>query len=60
MTCHDVSLAHKHLAGIVFISMFALHVRVHVSGSSFAIRDTIGCGMMWGDVMMNSFTFSHE
>ena len=27
---------------------------------AFAIRDTIGCGMTWGDVTMISFTFSRE
>ena len=27
---------------------------------SFVIYDMIGCGMMWGDVMMDYFTLSHE
>ena len=66
MMFRDVSLAHKHLAVVVFAFRFALRVRVHVHGSrsrsqfAFAIRDMIGRGMTWGDVMTNSFTFSHE
>ena len=60
VTCRDVSLACEHLAGIAFISRFALSVRIHVFGFAFAIRDTIGHGMTWGDVTTNSFAFSRE
>ena len=43
-----------------------IHFRVCIEGLhscllfTFAIRDTIGDGMTWGDVMMNAFTFYRE
>ena len=57
--CHDGLLACECLAAIAFILGFAFQVRVHIY-SLLAIHDTIGCGMMYGDVTMNSFVFSCE
>ena len=55
MMCRDVSLACKRLARVMFVFRFALHVHIHVSGLRSRFH-----GMTYGDVMMNSFVFSHE
>ena len=60
LTCHDGSLAHK------MSHSSRVHCRIHISGLclylqfAFAIHDMIGHGVMCGDIMMNSFTFSRE
>ena len=60
MMFRAVELGHGSLAVVAF----AFRVRVTCSRSrsrfTFAIRDTIGRGMTWGDVMMNSFAFLRE
>ena len=63
VTCHDVShclIGSRTSHG----SRVRFRVRVTCSRSHFAfafvIRDTIRRGMTWGDVTMNSFTFSRE
>ena len=63
VTCHDVSrcfVGSRTSCG----SRVRFRVRVTCSRSrsrfAFAIRDTIGRGMTWGDVTMNSFAFLLE
>ena len=51
-----LQLAHECFTAIAFV--FRVHIkncRVRVSS-----LDMIGHGVMWGDVMKNSFTFSHD
>ena len=61
MMCHDVLLTHECLAIVVFVLGFMFRVCIPVFGSClFAIHDMIGRGVTWGDVTMNSFTFTDE
>ena len=60
MMCHDVLLAHECLVVVAFILGFTFSGSHSYLWFAFAIHDMIGCGMMWGDIMMNSFTFSCE
>ena len=63
VTCHDVS---RCLIGSWMSHGSRVRFRVRVTCSrshlafAFVIRDTIGRGMTWGDVTMNSFAFSRE
>ena len=63
VTCLDMS---RCFVGSRMSHINHIHFRVHVLGLHsylwfmFAIHDMIGHGMTWGDVTMNSFTFSCE
>ena len=58
MSCCFVGLRISHSSGIHFrVRVLGLHSCLQFA---LTIRDMIGCGVMWGDVTINSFMFSYE